>query len=89
MSNLLNNPLITSLANWAWATDPNPEVTPTTCLDSLPIISKSCLTCLITKGIGVGMIEATVANPFMVIRNNYNKKLENGEKFKIKPFLKT
>ena len=69
MSNLLNNPLITSLANWAWATDPNPEVTPTTCLDSLPIISKSCLTRLLTKGIGVGIILASCINKAPVIRN--------------------
>ena len=40
------------------------------------------------RGIGVGITEAAVANPFMNIRNQCNKSLEMGEKFKINNYLK-
>lgn len=69
MGALANNPFILSLAAWAWESDPSPLVTPTTCLESLPLLSTPCLTRLIAKGIGIGIILASCINKAPVLRN--------------------
>mmetsp|Transcript_19205 Transcript_19205/g.40508 ORF Transcript_19205/g.40508 Transcript_19205/m.40508 type:complete len:258 (-) Transcript_19205:199-972(-) len=69
-----DNPFILSLANWAWDSDPSPLVTPTTCLDSLPLLSMPCFSRLVAKGIGVGIILASCINKAPVIRNIVNSK---------------
>ena len=66
---LIDNPLILSIANWAWEVDPNPDVSPTSCLDTFPILSTPCLSRLIAKGIGIGIIIASCINKAPVIRN--------------------
>ena len=69
MGLIIDNPLIQHLANWAWDADPSPLVTPTTCLESLPMLSAPCLTRLIAKGVGIGIIFASCINKAPVIRN--------------------
>ncbi|KAL9180426.1 hypothetical protein ACHAXT_008396 [Thalassiosira profunda] len=69
MGGLADNPLILSLASWAWGSDPNRAVTPRACLDSLPFLETPCLTRLVAKGIGVGIILLSCVNRAPVIRN--------------------
>ena len=69
MRALADNPVILSLATWAWDSDPSPLVTPTTCLDALPFLTTPCFTRLIAKGIGIGIILASCINKAPVIRN--------------------
>jgi len=71
---LIDNPLILSLANWAWGVDPNPNVSPTSCLDTFPILSTPCLSRLIAKGIGIVIIIASCINKAPVINNIFKSK---------------
>jgi len=66
---LAEYPFILSLATWAWNSDPSPAVTPAICLDSLPFLTSPCLTRLVAKGIGIGIILAACINKAPVIRN--------------------
>lgn len=66
---MIDNPLILSLATWAWDSDPSPLVTPTACLDSLPLLATPCLTRLIAKGIGIGILVLSCVNKAPVIGN--------------------
>ncbi|KAL7540932.1 hypothetical protein ACHAXR_012625 [Thalassiosira sp. AJA248-18] len=69
MGGLADYPFLLSLATWAWDSDPSPLVTPTACLDSLPFLATPCLTRLIAKGIGIGIILASCINKAPVLRN--------------------
>lgn len=66
---LADIPFILSIATWAWESDPSPLVTPQSCLDSLPLLSTPCLTRLVAKGIGIGIILASCINKAPVVRN--------------------
>ena len=69
MGALADNRFIFSLAKWAWESDPSPLVSPTSCLDSLPLLSAPCLTRLVAKGVGIGIIICSCINKAPVIRN--------------------
>ena len=69
MVQLSDYPFILSLATWAWQSDPSPDVTPTLCLDSFPFLNTPCLSRLVAKSIGIGIIIASCINKAPVIRN--------------------
>lgn len=62
-------PLVTSLAIWAWSSDPSQDVSPEICLDSFPLLTTPCLTRLIARGIGIGIIIMSCVNKAPVISN--------------------
>ena len=66
---IANNRFILVLAEWVWESDPSSLVSPSICLDSLPLLSSPCLSRLVAKGIGVGIIFASCINKAPVIRN--------------------
>ena len=69
IASFVKNPYVQSFATWAWGSDPSPFVTPTNCLESLPLLTKPCLIRLIAKGIGMCIILASCVNKAPVIRN--------------------
>ncbi|KAL7521857.1 hypothetical protein ACHAWX_006545, partial [Stephanocyclus meneghinianus] len=69
MDIITNNPLITQIAQWAWSTDPSPQVSPQICLDSLPLLTAPCLSRLLAKAIGIGIICMSCVNKAPVISN--------------------
>ncbi|KAL3762547.1 hypothetical protein ACHAWU_002419 [Discostella pseudostelligera] len=66
---LSDNGFILALATWIWESDPSPLVSPTICLDSLPLLSSPCLSRLVAKTIGIGIIFASCINKAPVIWN--------------------
>lgn len=62
-------PYVQSFATWAWGSDPSPFVTPTICLESLPLLTKPCCVRLIAKGVGMCIILVSCVNKAPVIRN--------------------
>ncbi|KAL7484462.1 hypothetical protein ACHAW6_010100 [Cyclotella cf. meneghiniana] len=69
MDIITNNPLITQIAQWAWSTDPSPQVSPQICLDSIPLLTAPCLSRLLAKAIGIGIICMSCVNKAPVISN--------------------
>jgi hypothetical protein len=66
---LADNGIIHTLATWIWESDPSPLVSPKICVDSLPLLSSPCLSRLVAKGIGIGIIFSSCINRAPVIRN--------------------
>ena len=69
IGSIVENPYVLFLASWAWGSDPSPLVTPSSCLESLPVLASPCLARLIAKLVGVCIILASCANKAPVIRN--------------------
>jgi hypothetical protein len=69
MEAIKNNPVINSIANWAWSSDPSPDVSPQSCLESFPLLTTPCLSRLIARGIGIGIIAMSCINKAPVISN--------------------
>ncbi|KAL7496014.1 hypothetical protein ACHAWT_004394, partial [Skeletonema menzelii] len=57
-----------------WSNDPSPLVTPSTCLSSLPFLSRPCLFRLLAKLIGIAIITLSCINKAPVLRNIYKSK---------------
>ena len=72
---LVENPRVLSLANWAWGSSDiiaggsSSSITPSSCLESLPLLTSSCLSRLVAKCVGICIILASCANKAPVIRN--------------------
>ena len=64
MGALAENPLLISAATWIWGDEGS-----TTCLDSLPYFPPGCLSQLLSKGIGIGIILSSCINKAPVLRN--------------------
>ena len=58
----MHHPFLIIIAEWAWSTDPSPQVTPTVCLASLPFLSSPCFMRLLAKLIGISIIAASCIN---------------------------
>lgn len=58
----MHHPFLITIAEWAWSTDPSPQVTPTVCLASLPFLSSPCFMRLLAKLIGISIIAASCIN---------------------------
>jgi hypothetical protein len=74
----MHHPFLITIAEWAWSTDPSPQVTPTVCLESLPFLSSPCFMRLLAKLIGISIIAASCINKAPVIRNIYTSKTAFG-----------
>lgn len=57
-----NPTLLMTIAQWAWSSDPSPNVTPSTCLSSLPFLRTPCLIRLVAKFIGIAIIASSCIN---------------------------
>lgn len=57
-----HQPLLATIAEWAWSSDPSPNVTPATCLASLPLLTSPCTLRLLAKFIGVTIIASSCIN---------------------------
>ena len=69
--------LILKLAEWAWGSDPSPEVSPEICLKmlySFTIPSVPCLSGLITKLIGIAIISGACLNKAPIVYNILSSK---------------
>ncbi|KAL3789925.1 hypothetical protein HJC23_010610 [Cyclotella cryptica] len=66
---ITNNPFISQLAQWAWSADPSPKVSPQICVDSLPLLTMPCLSRLLAKAIGIGIICLSCINKAPVLSN--------------------
>ncbi|KAL3827126.1 hypothetical protein ACHAXA_002361 [Cyclostephanos tholiformis] len=83
---LVENAHIISLATWAWGgpsdhpsySNPKEDVNPASCLESLPLLSSSCLSHLVAKLVGVGIILASCINKAPVIRNIVKSRSASG-----------
>mmetsp|Transcript_10945 Transcript_10945/g.16510 ORF Transcript_10945/g.16510 Transcript_10945/m.16510 type:complete len:256 (-) Transcript_10945:267-1034(-) len=69
--------IILRLAEWAWGSDPSPEVSPEICLGmlySFTIPSVPCLSGLITKVIGIAIITGACLNKAPIVFNILSSK---------------
>jgi hypothetical protein len=69
IASVIKNPYVQSFATWAWDSDPSSSVTPTLCLESLPLLTQPCCVRLIAKSIGICIILTSCVNKAPVIRN--------------------
>ena len=69
MNAIKTSPIIQSIANWAWSSDPSVDVSPQICLDSLPLLTPQCFSRLIARFIGIGIIVMSCINKAPVISN--------------------
>jgi hypothetical protein len=69
IASFIKNPYVQSFATWAWDSDPSSLVTPTICLESLPLLTQPCWVRLIAKSVGICIILTSCINKAPVIRN--------------------
>lgn len=61
--------LFRTLAIWAWGGSESDEVSPELCLDVVPFLTGACLSTLLIKGIGVGIILGACLNKAPILIN--------------------
>lgn len=55
-------PFFMAVAEWVWSADPSPEVTPESCLSSVPLLSSQCFSRLLVKAVGIAIILGACLN---------------------------
>lgn len=71
---LKESQLVIYLANWLWLSSTDNTVSPEICLETIPFLTSPCLTTLLTKLLGLGMIVGACLNKAPILLNIFKTK---------------